>query len=55
VHILKFPHSMNCGAIEGAAEDYFFFTLFFGDIGAILAGVAGWFAARHRRRTAVSA
>jgi hypothetical protein len=42
------------GAIEGAAEDYFFFTLFFGDIGAILAGVAGWLAARHRRRIAVS-
>jgi hypothetical protein len=42
------------GAIEDAAEDYFFFTLFFGDIGAILAGVAGWLAARHRPRLAVS-
>ena len=42
------------GAIEGSAEDYFIFTLFLGDIGAILAGVAGWLSARHRRRAAVS-
>jgi len=41
-------------AIEDAAEDYVLFTLFFGEIAAILAGVAGWLLARHRRRIAVS-
>ena len=37
--------------IEGAAEDYLLFTLFFGNIGAILAGFIGWFTSlrRHRR------
>lgn len=42
------------GAIEDAAEDYFFFTLFFADIGAVLAGVVGSLSARHRRQIAVS-
>jgi len=32
------------GEIEGAAEDYLFFTLFFGNVGAILSGIAGWLA-----------
>lgn len=41
------------GQIEDAAEDYLFFTLFFGNVGALLAGIAGWLAIRrHRNRIA---
>jgi len=35
------------GEIEGAAEDFLFFTLFFGNVGAILSGIAGWLAIRR--------
>ncbi len=42
------------GQIEDAAEDYVFFILFFGNVGAILAGVAGWLATRRRRRVALT-
>jgi hypothetical protein len=36
--------------IEHAAEGFAFFILFLGDIGAITAGIAGWFALKHRPR-----
>jgi len=38
------------GEIEDAAEDYLFFTLFFGNVGAILSGIAGWLAIRRYNR-----
>ena len=37
------------GEVEDAAESFFFFTLFFGDVGAILAGVTGWLATKRQR------
>ncbi len=40
--------------VEGAAEDYFFFTLFIGNVSAILAGIAGWLATRRRNRLALT-
>ena len=42
------------GEIEDAAEDYLFFTLFFGNVGAILSGIAGWLALRRRNRLALT-
>jgi hypothetical protein len=42
------------GIIEGAAEDYVFFTLFFGDVGAIFAGFLRLIGAWHRRHIALS-
>jgi hypothetical protein len=38
------------GDIEGAAEDYFLFTLFFGNVGAVLSGIAGWLVTRRYNR-----
>ncbi len=40
------------GEIEDAAEDYLFFTLFIGNVGAILSGIAGWLATRRYDRLA---
>ncbi len=40
--------------IEDAAEDYLFFTLFIGNVGAILAGIAGWLATRRHKRLALT-
>jgi hypothetical protein len=39
------------GKLEGAAEDYVFFMLFLGNIGAILAGITGWLIAKFRQKT----
>jgi hypothetical protein len=41
------------GEVEGAAEDYLFFTLFFGNVGAILSGITGWLAIRRHSRLAL--
>ena len=38
------------GELEGAAEDYVFFMLLLGNLGAILAAISGWLIARSRRR-----
>ena len=43
-------HSDIYGDLEDAAEDYVFFTLFFGNVCAILAGIAGWLATKRRRQ-----
>ena len=41
--------------IEDAAEDYLFFALLVGNVGAILSGIAGWLATRrHDRRPALT-
>ncbi len=42
------------GQIEDAAEDYLFFTLFVGNVGAILSGIAGWLATRRHHRLALA-
>jgi hypothetical protein len=42
------------GEIEGAAEDYLFFTLFFGNVGAILSGIVAWLAVGRHSRVALT-
>ncbi|MGE5357985.1 MAG: hypothetical protein ACM3NQ_03140 [Bacteroidales bacterium] len=42
------------GQIEDAAEDYIFFTLFIGNVGAMLSGIAGWLAIRRHNRLALT-
>ena len=42
------------GEIEDAAEDYLFFALFVGNVGAILSGIAGWLAIRRHNRVALT-
>ncbi len=42
------------GQIEDAAEDYLFFALFIGNVGAILSGMAGWLAIRRHNRVALT-
>jgi hypothetical protein len=42
------------GEVEGAAEDYLLFTLFFGNVGAVLSGIAGWLAIRRHNRLALT-
>jgi len=39
------------GELEGAAEDYIFFMLFLGNLGAMLAGITGWLIAKFRQKT----
>jgi hypothetical protein len=38
--------------VEDYAEGAFFLTLFFGNIGALAAGIIGWFATRHAKNSA---
>ena len=41
-------HSEIYGELESVAEDYVFFMLFLGSLGAILAGIACWLVAKSR-------
>jgi multisubunit Na+/H+ antiporter MnhB subunit len=47
-------HSELYGELENAAEDFVFFMLLLGNLGAILVGLSGWLLARSRRQVALA-
>ena len=47
-------HSEIYGELENAAEDFVFFMLLLGNLGAILAGLSGWLLSISRRRLALA-